>query len=215
MKHYVITIMDNDKSVEAADRCIKSGSAVGNLDIEKWTATTPRDDLDSIIDTNKIIMTGFDEVWSRSDNCRAAFLSHFSLWKESVRINEEITVFEHDAVCVSNIPSFINYNGCVSLGAPSYGRFNTPTSLGTVSLQSKPYFPGAHGYRIKPKAAQILIDHCVLVGAKPTDVFLDVRTFPWLEEMYPWPVEAKDTFTTIQNTNGIKAKHNKVEIIEA
>jgi|TARA_R110001606_G_scaffold393675_3_gene563813 GR25 family glycosyltransferase involved in LPS biosynthesis len=215
MKHYVITIMDNKKSVSAADRCIRSGSSVGGVDIEKWTATTPRDDLDKIIADNKIIMTGFDEVWSRSDNCRAAFLSHFSLWQESVRLNQEVTIFEHDAVCINNVNSTYAYSGALSLGAPSYGKFNTPTSLGVVPLQSKPYFPGAHAYRVKPRAAQMLIDHCRLVGAKPTDVFLDIRTFSFLQEYYPWPVEAKDTFTTIQNENGIKAKHNKVEIIEA
>ena len=51
--------------------------------------------------------------------------------------------------------------------------------------------------------------------AKPTDVFLNIDTFPFLEEHYPWLVEAQDSFTTIQNSNGIAAKHNKVEIIDA
>ena len=215
MKHFVITIFGNEKSEEAAKRCIKSGQAVGGLEIEKWKATTPRDDLDKLIADEKIIMTDFDEVWSRSDNARAAFLSHYFLWKECVHRNMEFTIFEHDAVCVDKIPSILLYRGCVSFGKPSYGKFTTPNLLGVQQLKSKPYFPGAHAYRIKPKTAQMLIDHCRLVGAKPTDVFLDVRTFPFLEEKYPWPVEAHDTFTTIQNENGCRAKHNKVEIIEA
>jgi hypothetical protein len=47
-------------------------------------------------------------------------------------------------------------------------------------------------------------------------VFLHKERFPWLEEYYPWPVQAKDTFTTIQNVEGCQAKHrfnNEYKII--
>ena len=40
------------------------------------------------------------------------------------------------------------------------------------------------------------------------NVFLHSKRFPFLEEYYPWPVEAIDSFTTIQNVAGCKAKHN-------
>lgn len=214
MKNYVITILDNSKSSAAADRCIESGYSTGGVIIEKWKATTPKDDIQKIIKDEKINTARMDEVYSRTSNCIAAFLSHFSLWKLSVESNQEITIFEHDAVCVNNIPTILNYNGVISLGAPSYGKFNTPRSFGVVPLQSKPYFPGAHAYRVKPQAAQMLIDQARL-EARPTDVFLNVNTFPFLQEYYPWPVEARDSFTTIQNPMGCVAKHNKVDIIDA
>jgi hypothetical protein len=38
--------------------------------------------------------------------------------------------------------------------------------------------------------------------------------FPWLEEYYPWPVEVKDSFTTIQKTEGCLAKHGYNETYE-
>ena len=41
MKMYVITIMDNEKSVQVADRCIQSGLVFGNK-IEKHLAYTPQ-----------------------------------------------------------------------------------------------------------------------------------------------------------------------------
>lgn len=216
MKNYVITIFGNKKSEKVANRCIASGKATGGLEIQKWRATTPQDDLDEIIKAEKINATAMNEVYSRTRNCIAAFISHYSLWKLSVETNEEITIFEHDAVCTNNIPTYINYNGVVSLGAPSYGRYNTPRSLGTVPLISKPYFPGAHAYRVKPAAAQMLIDQARL-EARPTDVFLNINTFPFLQELYPWPVEARDSFTTIQQDVGCKAKHNynqKYEIVD-
>ena len=81
---------------------------------------------------------------------------------------------------------------------------------------SKPYFPGAHAYRVNPAGAEQLIQQAIM-EARPTDVFLNKATFPFLEEIYPWPVEAKDTFTTIQASAGCQAKHNfnqRYEIID-
>lgn len=214
MKNYVITIMDNEQSIRSAERCIKSGKSIGGMIIEHWRATTPRDDIYGMAKDDHINITAMDEVYSRTPNCLAAFLSHYKLWKECVELNQEITIFEHDAVCVNNINSQLVYNACISLGKPSYGKFNTPPRLGVNPLTSKRYFPGAHAYRLKPAAAQMFMQQA-RQEAKPTDVFLNIDTFPFLEEHYPWLVEAKDSFTTIQNSNGIAAKHNKVEIINA
>ena len=206
-ENYVITIFGNEKSEAAAKRCIASGLSVGGISIEKWRATVPNAQLSDIIKKEGINTTLMNEVYSRTQNCIAAFLSHYSLWKRSVEENAEVTIFEHDAVCINNVPSDIRFKGVLSFGAPSYGKFNTPSSFGVVPLQSKKYFPGAHAYRVKPEAAQMLIDQARM-EARPTDVFLNTTTFPFLEEHYPWPVEARDSFTTIQNEVGCYAKHN-------
>jgi GR25 family glycosyltransferase involved in LPS biosynthesis len=204
MKHFVITIEDNIKSNEAADKCIESGKRFG-LHIEKFNAITPKTVKQVLLD-QRINSSLFDNSkFSREDNARAAFCSHFSLWKYSADTNQEVTIFEHDAIIVDPIP-FLNYNGCISLGKPSYGRFRTPTTLGVNSLVSKDYFPGAHAYRVKPRASEILIDFARLQAA-PTDIFLNIKSFPFLQEYYPWPVEVRETFTTIQKTEGCRAKH--------
>ena len=36
---------------------------------------------------------------------------------------------------------------------------------------------------------------------------MNVNNFPNLEEYYPWPVEARDSFSTIQKKEGCLAKH--------
>lgn len=46
------------------------------------------------------------------------------------------------------------------------------------------------------------------IHAASTDVFLSINNFPTLQEYYPWPVEAKDSFTTIQRQAGCLAKHS-------
>ena len=209
MKHYVITILDNPRSVEVAQRCIDSGMD-NSMHIEMWAATTPKDNLTKLMVTEGIDPQGFEERWSRQPNCMAAFMSHYSLWKHCVEINEEVTIFEHDAWIVSPIPENLIYRGCISFGQPSYGQWNDPIRLGVNNLTSKRYFPGAHAYRIKPNIAQLMIDEAKL-HAQPTDIFLSLDRFPFLEEYYPWPVIARDSFTTIQNENGIKAKHSYVK----
>ena len=100
-----------------------------------------------------------------------------------------------------------HFGGCINLGKPSYGKFNTPPLLGVNALTSKRYFPGAHAYRINPAGAARLLVQAKLY-ARPTDVFLNLDALEWLQEYYPWPVEARDSFTTIQKTEGCLAKHN-------
>jgi len=217
MKNYVITIMDNNKSFKAAQRCIKSGYSTGGLEIEHWKATTPADDIDGFIKSENINISAMNEVYSRTSNCVAAFISHYKLWKLCAEGKEEVTIFEHDAVCVNNIPTHIIYNGVISLGKPSYGKYKIPSVFGINKLTSKPYFPGAHAYRIKPNAAKMLVEQARF-EARPTDVFLNLNSFAFLQEFYPWPVEARDSFTTIQSEMGCRAKHNfdqNYEIVDA
>ena len=207
MKSYVITIMDMPESVKAAERCIKS---MPEFNIEIFPAITPDQNPDRIARDKGVDLQFFrfdGEKFSRRHRCISAFLSHYSLWEKCAQSNEETQIFEHDAVCVNNIPKFIQYTGCISLGAPSYGQFRTPQTFGVNPLTSKDYFPGAHAYRLKPEAARTFMAHAEQ-NAGPTDVFLSRAFFPWLQEYYPWPVVAKDTFTTIQNRGGCLAKHS-------
>ena len=138
------------------------------------------------------------------------------MWKECAESKTPYVVLEHDAIFVDSLPNFI-LGDIVNLGAPSYGRYNTPTYIGEGDLVSKPYLPGAHAYYITPKGARQLIEQAQVM-AKPTDVFINVNKFK-IGEYNPWPVKALDSFTTIQKTEGIKAKHSymktgKMDIID-
>ena len=207
MKSFVITIMDNERSVQVADRCIKSGKKFG-IDIEKFSAVTPKThDPEKYAESLDIPTDGFKEIYSRYENCLSAFLSHYLLWEKCVNLNEQLLILEHDAVIVDSIPVFAGYKHLLNLGEPSYGKARQPMSIGVGPLTSKQYLPGAHGYMIKPSGAKMLIDRAQLT-AMPTDVFINKTNFPWLEEYYPWPVKAVDSFTTIQNKHGCAAKHN-------
>ena len=206
MKSYVITIMDMPESVKAAERCIASGADYG-LDIKMWSAITPRDNPFKLLEEKNIPLEGFKEKYSRMERCVSAFLSHHSLWEEACRIDEDVLIFEHDAVVAGNISEFTPFKGILSYGHPSYGAYNTPNAIGVGPLVSKKYLPGAHAYRINQMAANALIDTAKNF-AKPTDVFINNQFFPFIEEFYPWPVNVDDSFTTIQREEGCRAKHN-------
>lgn len=205
MKSYVIAVKNHDESLRSAERCIKSAKEYG-LEVEMFFGFTPEDNPIDILKTLNIPLDGFMGKYSRLENCVAAFLSHRALWERSLQINEDVMIFEHDAVVVAPIPVFKSFDKLISYGKPSYGKYSDPLKIGVNLLTSKPYLPGAHAYRVKPEAAKIILQKSQ-TSAGPTDVFLNVKNFPWIEEYYPWPVEVLDTFTTIQKTEGCLAKH--------
>jgi len=206
MKSYVITIKDNPDSYKAAERCIES-AARHKIDVKMFDAITPANNPIKIAEKKCIPIKGFEEKYSRFENCLSAFLSHFSLWEKCVKDNETYMILEHDAYFVDSLNFFMHFDKAINIGKPSYGKAKQPMLLGVNPLTSKQYFPGAHAYMINPAGAQSFIKRAY-IDAGPTDVFLHLGRFPWLQEYWPWPVEARDTFTTIQKTEGCLAKHN-------
>ena len=203
--------MENERSVQVADRCVKSGQVFG-YKIEKHAAYSPQNcNVNQELDNLNYDRSGFIEKYSRPENCIAGFLSHHSLWMKCLELNEPIVIFEHDAVVTNDIPNLVLFD-ILNLGKPSYGKFNTPTFIGYGSLVSKPYFPGAHAYRITPKGAADLINEAQF-SAGPTDIYIHSSKFT-LGEFYPWVAEARDSFTTIQRKEGCYAKHNYGETYE-
>lgn len=208
MKAYVITIDSIEESRQAAERCIKSAAHHG-VKVEKWKAITPADNPVKIFADKKLPTNAFDldEKYSRHEPCMAAFLSHRSLWHECEKSNTPTLILEHDAYFMSSVNSEFFFDDIITLGSPSYGRFNTPNFLGVGPLTTKKYFPGAHAYYMTPKGAKdaLLKSH---TGAAPTDLFFHVDRFPNLKEVWPSPIECRDHFSTIQHQQGCLAKHN-------
>jgi GR25 family glycosyltransferase involved in LPS biosynthesis len=204
MKAFVIHI-DLPQSLEVAKKCIASGKQFG-VDVELHRGYMPSDNPLAMAEELQIPLKNFAEKYSRFENCLAAFLSHRSLWQWALDNNEEVLILEHDAIFIDEIPSNIPYKGVLSFGAPSYGKYITPSVLGVNKLVSKQYLPGAHAYMVHPKVVPLLLRACQTV-AGPTDIFLSNRNFDFIEEYYPWKVMARDDFTTIQNQNGCVAKH--------
>ena len=210
MKTFVITLKNIEESVQVSQRCIRSAKRFG-IDAKVFDAVRAKD-AQKVREDAGIPLQGFRGKWSRLNNVVACFMSHHTLWSRCAKDNENYFILEHDAVIVNEIPT-CDFKGVLSLGKPSYGKYLNPATLGVNPLCSKPYFPGAHGYILKPSAAKVLIEAAKTVAC-PADVFFHNDRFPFLEEYYPWPVEARDSFSTVQNENGIQAKHKYQEAPE-
>ena len=216
MKAFVITIEDNYLSNQAADRCIASAKKYG-VNVEKWSAMTPRNPVFSkTVEEKKLAVRHFESGHSRKENALACFLSHMSLWEKCIEDNEEILILEHDAVFMNTMPKIL-FDKIITIGQPSYGKYYHPSTLGVQPLSQKEYFKGAHAYIVKPAGARDLIT-MVADYSRPTDVYLNIMNFPYLQEYYPWPVKVDDSFSTIQYEQGCIAKHNYqkgIELVEA
>ena len=213
MKSFVITLTKNEKSCEAASRCIGSAKHYGvNVEIHK--AYTPKN-VDGYFLNNNIPSDNFNESWSRTKNAMACFASHHSLWRKAIALDENILILEHDAVFNRNAVYWfltdLSVKGILNLGKPSYGNFLIPDKQpGIYPLFSKSrgaYLGGAHAYIVSPNAAIKLIEKSQ-TEPYPTDIFLSNKRFDFIEEIFPWPIEAQDTFTTVQTEKGCLAKHN-------
>jgi len=205
---YVITIETNSESIKASERCISSANQFG-LDTEIFNAYTPRHDPLKILEGNGINTKGFHRPSHNSyiDAAAGCFLSHFTLWKKCIEINKLIIIFEHDAIIINEIPfnilDGIGFDKLINLGEPAHGSIKTPKFIGVGLLQSSNKLYGSHAYAVKPAGALELINKAK-THANPVDLFLNIFDFPFLEELYPWPVITELKFSTIQtNRNAV------------
>lgn len=206
MKGYVGTLMNIPESVKMAKRCVESGKKF-NVDVEIFPAVYKDIAMDELQNEN-LKLAAWNESFSIVDAVVGNFITQYRIWNAIVDSNEAGIVLEHDAVFTDNIPNISD--DIVNFGKPSYGTFITKTKAGIYPMFSKSggYIPGAHGYYLSPTGAQELINKAKNIGATPCDMFLNKTNFPNIKEIYPWVVEARDEFTTIQKEKGCIAKHN-------
>ena len=210
IKSFVITMLNNNDSVTATEKCIASGKKFGYDNIEIFKATTPEDNLKHEFEKDGLSIDDFkvDTKYSNLEPAMCCYLSHKELWKKCKELNETILVLEHDAIFINKIPDNIYFYGLINLGKPSYGKYMEPTlQTGVFKLFSKPHggLPGTHAYMINPTGARLLLKK---LKTTTPDLFLNKIDFPWIQEYYPWPIKADDNFTTIQKVEGSVAKHN-------
>ena len=91
---------------------------------------------------------------------RGCFLSHYSLWKRCVQINEPIGIFEHD----------VEFTGC----SPQIGGVEDLLKLeGFDRKKARPagtWYEGARAYIITPQGAKKLLQWVGEHGCLPADV---------------------------------------------
>jgi GR25 family glycosyltransferase involved in LPS biosynthesis len=206
MKGYVITLLNIPQSVEVAKRCMESAKKYG-IDVEIFPAVF-RDIAKAEAEKENLKYNIRNASMSKPDAVAGNFISQYRIWKKIRDSKEPAIVLEHDAVFYDKLPKIDG--DIVNLGHPSFSKFEKKNKPGIYPLFSKKkgHFPGAHAYFVSPKGADLLIKKADEIGIVECDLFLNLKNFPNLKEIYPWIAKAKDTFSTIQNPSGCKPKHS-------
>jgi hypothetical protein len=207
MKAYVVTLMDLPDSVQVSNRCIESAKAFG-LTVERRLGVWRDVALDELRKSGLKLGT-WDQSWSNTAAVVGNFVAQYRIWVEIVESKLPGLILEHDAVVVATLPDLTNAGDIVTLGKPSFGRLKPQTVPGFYPLFSTgDKIPGAHGYFLTPCGAADLVAAARKEGAMPVDKFICPQRFPDIREYWPWPIEARDSFTTIQREKGCRSKHN-------
>ena len=204
MRAYVVTLLNIPESVEVARRAVESAERFG-LQASHWPGVW-RDVAMAEMQAEGLRAGAFDESWSNTDAVIGNFVAQYRIWRE-IAASEGAVILEHDAVVVAPIPDLQGQGDIITLGKPSFGMLRPRKEQGfypTFSFGDK--IPGAHGYYLTPNGAALLVEFAQKFGAMPVDKFISPQRFQ-IREYWPWPIEARDSFTTIQKEKGCRSKH--------
>ncbi len=205
MKAYIVTLWNLPESVAVAERASDSAVAHG-LEPVFWPGVW-RDVALQELTNEGLAMGAFDESWSVTAAAMGNFVAQYRIWKE-IAHGEPGLILEHDSVVVAALPDLAGRGDIITLAKPSFGKLRNPREAGFYPLfSSGDKIPGAHGYYLTPTGAATLISIAKRRGAIPVDKFICPQRFH-ITEYFPWPIEAHDTFTTIQKVKGCLSKHN-------
>lgn len=127
----------------------------------------------------------------KSQGVKGCFLSHYSLWENCIKNNENFLIFEHDALLIRPLQDFGNdfdvlnldyasrveedYNHHLSLdkGDKILSWPVAPQKKGFISQIAKSSIKGLHAYIITPNGAKKLIQKAKDIGTVPADVHVN------------------------------------------
>tara|TARA_B100000287_G_C20626358_1_gene777986 strand:+ start:970 stop:1668 length:699 start_codon:yes stop_codon:yes gene_type:complete len=219
IKGYVIYIPSSTRSVEVSKECLRVAKDVGKIDVELWEGVDKHNSWNSMLEMGlKILPVGGSFVtMGYIDSEIGAFLSHLSLWKHCVEINERIMILEHDAMFQREYED-IEYDGILNLGVPNWGTKKWKGNGVKERVDCKEYHHahdvynkkhcqcdskwlfGAHTYTITPRCAKILIDDAETNGIFATDIFIRTELVNIADQLPHNTIQESD-FTLIQKTH--------------
>jgi GR25 family glycosyltransferase involved in LPS biosynthesis len=205
VKAYIVTLFNVFESHQDALRAQSTAAEFG-IDAQLVSGVW-RDDAQRELAAEGLKQAKFDESWSNTNAAMGNFVAQYRIWRQIEREGPAI-IMEHDAVVVAPIPNLAGRGDIITLGKPSFGKLRKPLNAGFYPLfSSGDKIPGAHGYYLTPAGASALVSMARRKGAIPVDKFICPQRFH-ITEYYPWPIEAHDSFTTIQKAKGCLSKHN-------
>jgi len=183
MKYFIITLTDNQTSLNFSNNAIESAKKF-NINLNIWPAVNGLVDRSKTLKKYKILKKSL----INRPGVLGCFLSHFDLWNHCLEINETILIAEHDALFIRYIPDDLeeHFTDILNLDPYSIRNSNYHKQIKDSIDDNIEYFYrnadgvskageytiGAHGYCIKPAGAKKLINFATTVGILPTDLHI-------------------------------------------
>jgi glycosyl transferase family 25 len=199
VKAYIITLKGNIKSEEAAQRCKKSA----NIPIETFDAVTDQ----SAIKLTLNYAIKWNYPWKGEEydlkaglkktsyptkeplKRVACFLSHYTLWKKCITLDEPVLILEHDAIFIKPLDyQYILDDKCEIVGINDPRGATRKAQVFHEKIQQKPQriqitptiddptipqgIAGNSAYIIKPSGAKKMLDLVKEYGAWPNDALM-------------------------------------------
>ena len=209
MKAFIITLDGNTISQAGAGECIRSSHAVGNdFVVKSYRAIRPENAWENLSkeglkwgypwNTPKLdFSTGLNLTPYQTADKRkrvGCFMSHYMLWNECVKLNENILILEHDAVFTNKLDYdtiLDNKYGVIGINDPRGATRKSSvyhTMIGETRGKVQPVprlddvmvpqgLAGNSAYIIKPWAAKKVIEKVKEIGSWPNDALLCYQLF--------------------------------------
>lgn len=180
---YIITLPGNKKSQELSERCQLSCSKVGQpykvWDAFDGTGTDLKVPQHSSNDSFVRMLKITDHYMTRGEV--ACALSHISLWRHCVEIDQPIAILEHDAIMVKPILALDSFNSIVYLGGTEWAKQGWKIYSIPPHASEGPnyhFICRAHAYAIDPQIAKNLLAHVLKMGiSAPLDILMRADLF--------------------------------------
>jgi hypothetical protein len=189
-KTFVIAIKGHSISESQLKDCLTSAEKF-NWNVEVFWGVDGRYISDQTW-KNEEIFVRTDKPTIHRAGVRGCFLSHWSLWKKCIELNEPIIILEHDAVIQNKWESIELGDSIVKLHRHYAGKFPK------IDEHSGHWSKSGHAYCISPFHAKILIEFVRRVGAYEVDIIMGDKVIP-LRHLTPSWVERQNSYSTTTN----------------
>lgn len=195
-KKFIITLMEDPPSIEAAEKCRQSIRLHGGGNAQYFTAIDEHHSISVLKKQGVNWVTTDKYIFRKTEKLMGCFASHFLLWLKCIEYNEPIMIFESDALCTHTIPSQLRFRHVINLTDKYDGKnlvkkkviqFMNKKSYTGIIYCIHFYIPGTVAYAISPEGARRLVKRARACFACEADSFINKRVVD-VVEYFPLPV---------------------------
>lgn len=189
-KAFVIAIKDHPVSESQLQDCLNSAKEF-NWNVEVfWGVNGVTVNKDTWAAEN--LVPRLDKPTMGKPGVQGCFLSHYSLWKKCIELNEPIIILEHDAIIQQSWNMLELTDAIVKLHR-HYSEKNIRSDP-----DSGVWSKSGHAYCLTPAHANTLIEFVKRVGAYEVDIIMGTKVIP-VKYLKPSWVERQNTYSTTEN----------------